>query len=77
MRKTVEELRGHRDTPVVIVDSLGLVRFVNAADRPLRLPIAMKDGREVDAEHTIIAERCDGAWMFAATIVPPAERAER
>jgi PAS domain S-box-containing protein len=52
---------------------LGFSRFLRTRQptilgQPLELKILNKDGRELDATHTIVAERIDGNWMFAATI---------
>ncbi len=58
---------------------LGFSRFLTTSkatllDQPLRLRAVTKDGREFDAEHIIIAEQCQGQWMFGASIRPLDER---
>lgn len=55
---------------------LGFARFLvtgqpTILEQPLQLKIVAKDGRELEAEHYIIAEQHDGAWAFAGTIRPP------
>src|SRR5438132_3664125 len=55
--------------------NLGFARFLMTGrptllGRPLTLLAVAKDGREFQAEHTIVAERRDGGWVFAATIRP-------
>jgi PAS domain S-box-containing protein len=52
---------------------IGFSRFLSTetstlAGRPLPLPILCKDGRVLDAEHFILAEKKDGQWRLAATI---------
>lgn len=54
---------------------LGFSRFLTTGqptllNRPLKLKVRMKDGRELEAEHTITAERHNGAWRFGATVRP-------
>lgn len=54
---------------------LGLSRFLttqNATvlDQPLHLEVLTKTGEVVNAEHLIIAERREQAWVFAARIKP-------
>lgn len=54
---------------------LGFSRFLMTGkptllNRPLRLQVVARDGRVVDAEHVIVAERRQGLWVFAATIRP-------
>lgn len=54
---------------------LGFSRFLatetpTLLNRPLRLKAITKDGMELDAEHTIIAEKRNGAWVFGATLRP-------
>lgn len=55
--------------------NVGFSRFLTTekatvAAKPLPLPVLCKDGRVVDAEHFILAEKIDGNWIFAATINP-------
>lgn len=54
---------------------MGFSRFLATGkptllDKPIRLKAELKDGRVVDAEHTIIAEQEGGRWVFGATICP-------
>lgn len=54
---------------------MGFSRFLATGkptllDKPIQLKAVLKDGRIVDAEHTIIAEQVNGRWMFGATICP-------
>lgn len=54
---------------------LGFSRFVTTGqptllEQPLQLKIVARDGRELEAEHYVVAEESDGAWIFAATIRP-------
>ncbi len=54
---------------------LGFSRFLTTGrptllNQPLKLGAVAKDGREFDAEHTIIAEQQQGRWMFGARIRP-------
>ena len=54
---------------------LGFSRFLTTGrptmlGQPLKLRSVTKEGREFDTEHTIIAEQCQGAWVFGATIRP-------
>lgn len=39
-------------------------------DQSLQLPLYLKDGTTIDAEHYITGEKTNGAWSFAATITP-------
>lgn len=55
------------------VHHIGFSRFLkteNATllEKPLNLPVLCKDGRILDAEHFLCAEKTDGKWRFAATI---------
>lgn len=53
--------------------SVGFSRFL-ATEKPrllgrsLRLPVLFKDGRELPAEHFIMAEKQGGTWRLAALI---------
>ena len=52
---------------------LGFSRFLTTKQptllgRPLNLKVVLKDGRELDCEHFIIAEEKDGEWVFGATL---------
>ncbi len=54
---------------------LGFSRFLTTGkptllERPLNLGIVMADGREVEAEHYIVAEERVEGWVFAAMIRP-------
>lgn len=54
---------------------LGFSRFLSTGrptilGQPLPLQVMTKDGRELSAEHYILAERLDGAWTFAASLRP-------
>jgi PAS domain S-box-containing protein len=55
--------------------NLGLSRFLLTGEpvllnRPIALKTVTRDGREVDAEHYIIAEQRQGRWVLGATIRP-------
>lgn len=55
--------------------NLGFARFAltgmpRILNRPVVLPVTTKDGRELRAEHCIVAERIAGRWHFGATIRP-------
>ena len=57
--------------------SVGFSRFISTETptllgKPLRLPVLCKDGREIQAEHTIVAEKQNNQWRIAATIQPVA-----
>ncbi len=63
--------------PRVLHDAhhLGFSRFLTTGQgtllgRPLMLKAVTKDGRELDTEHLIVAERRGGQWVFGATIRP-------
>jgi PAS domain S-box-containing protein len=52
---------------------LGFSRFLVSGkptllNKPLQLKVLSKDGRELNAEHLIIAENLGGKWFFGATI---------
>jgi PAS domain S-box-containing protein len=54
---------------------LGFSRFLSTQqstilDHPLRLKGITKDGREIEAEHLIMAEQHQGEWVFMATLSP-------
>lgn len=54
---------------------LGFARFLSTETptilgQPLPLQVMTKDGRELSAEHYILAERVEGAWAFAASLRP-------
>lgn len=54
---------------------LGFARFLSTGaptvlGQPLALHVMTKDGRELSAEHFILAERNDGAWTFVASLRP-------
>ncbi len=55
---------------------LGFSRFLSTEkptllNQPLRLKILNGEGRELDAEHRIVAEKnSKGQWVFGATIRP-------
>ena len=53
--------------------NLGFSRYIateqpTLLNKPLNLKIMTKDGRVLDAEHFIVAEKSDGRWSFGATI---------
>lgn len=53
----------------------GFARFLTTRtpsilEQPLELVITTKDGRELAAEHFIVATEADGVWEFAAIIRP-------
>jgi len=55
--------------------NLGFARFSateesNVLNHPLHLKAIAKDGREIESEHFIIAEKQEGQWLFAATLRP-------
>jgi PAS domain S-box-containing protein len=74
------ELQGKTLTtliPKVLKDAhlMGFSRFrvtqeSEILNQPLRLEILTGDGREMIAEHFIVAERHGGNWFFGATITP-------
>lgn len=52
---------------------LGFSRFLltgvsTLLDRPLTLSVMTREGKEVRAEHRILAEQVQGHWVFGATI---------
>ncbi len=54
---------------------LGFSRFQITGEavvlnHPLRLMTICKDGREIESEHFIVAQRQGDAWIFAATLTP-------
>lgn len=54
---------------------LGFSRFLSTQkstilNHPLQLKGVTKDGREIEAEHFIVAEQHQGKWVFAATLHP-------
>lgn len=54
---------------------LGFSRFLTTGkptllNQPLKLKAVTKDGRELEAEHLIVAEFQEGRWMFGATLRP-------
>lgn len=75
-----DEARGQMLTiiiPAPMRDShhMGFSRFLETGrgtllDKPITLKACAKDGTEFDAEHTIIADKEEGRWRFAATIRP-------
>ena len=63
--------------PVFFQDShhLGFARFAATGsstilNHPLNLKAVTKDGREIESEHFIIAEKQEENWIFAATLRP-------
>lgn len=55
--------------------NLGVSRFLLSEkstlfNQPLELKILRKDGVETEAEHTFVAEKQDGLWVFGARILP-------
>ncbi len=55
--------------------NLGFARFSATGtstilNHPLHLKAVAKDGREIESEHFIIAEKEEGQWLFAATLRP-------
>jgi PAS domain S-box-containing protein len=77
---TTEEIIGQPLTvilPPFFQDShnLGFARFSATEssavlNHPLQLKAIAKDGREIESEHFIIAEKHEGKWLFAATLRP-------
>lgn len=54
---------------------LGFSRFLSTEaptlmNQPLKLKALLKNGKEIDAEHIIIAEKINGFWVFGATLRP-------
>lgn len=54
---------------------LGFARFLSTGTptilaQPLPLQVMTKDGRELSAEHYILAEQVEGAWTFSASLRP-------
>jgi len=54
---------------------LGFSRFLGTQkstilNHPLRLKGITKDGREIEAEHLIMAEQLEDEWVFMATLRP-------
>ncbi len=54
---------------------LGFSRFLSTQrstilNHPLRLKGITKSGEEIEAEHTIVAEREQDEWVFVATLRP-------
>lgn len=54
---------------------LGFSRFLTTSNstilnHPLRLVGITKDGKEIEAEHLIMAEKHQGKWVFMATLRP-------
>jgi PAS domain S-box-containing protein len=54
---------------------LGLSRFLvtgkpTLLNQNLKLSVLTMDGKELDAEHFIIAEKINGNWVFGAKISP-------
>lgn len=55
---------------------VGFSRFLTTEtptllEKPLKLPILCKDGKILEVEHFITAEKIDGNWQFAALIRSP------
>ncbi len=77
---SVQEILGQPLTvilPAIFQDShnLGFARFTATGNstilnHPLLLKAVTKDGRELESEHFIIAEKQEGQWLFAATLRP-------
>lgn len=54
---------------------LGFSRFLltgksTILNHPIHLQAITKDGREIESEHTIIAEQENDRWVFVATLKP-------
>jgi PAS domain S-box-containing protein len=74
------EMRGQMITAIIPMgfhDShhLGFSRFLSThkstiLNHPLHLKGITKDGREIEAEHLIMAEQHQGQWVFMATLRP-------
>ncbi|QSJ15139.1 PAS domain S-box protein [Nostoc sp. UHCC 0702] len=77
---TVAEIQGQTITTIIpqgFHDShhLGFSRFLSTENstilnHPLRLQAVTKDGREIEAEHLIMAEKQQEEWLFMATLRP-------
>jgi PAS domain S-box-containing protein len=75
-----EELVGRTLTTIIPkslrdAHNLGFSRFLvtdqpTLLGRPLKLGALTADGREIEAEHVIVAERQGDGWAFAATLRP-------
>ena len=78
-----EELVGQTLTTIIPANlkdahHMGFSRFLvtgkpTILNQALELVIVLADGKELPAEHFIIAEKIDGKWVFGATIQPPAD----
>ncbi|MGI2904680.1 PAS domain S-box protein [Tolypothrix sp. VBCCA 56010] len=77
---SITEIHGQMIT-VIIPDGfhaphhLGFSRFLTTEkstilNHPLRLVGITKDGREIEAEHLIMAEKHQGEWIFMAMVRP-------
>lgn len=75
-----EDLRG-QSLSLILPDAfrdahhLGFSRFQITGEavvlnHPLRLKTICKDGRGIESEHFIVAQRQGEAWVFAATLTP-------
>jgi PAS domain S-box-containing protein len=70
--------------PVNLVDAhhMGFSRFLltgkpTILNQALELKILKMDGKEVGAEHFIIAEKISGKWVFGASIKPLEESVKK
>jgi len=55
--------------------NVGFTRFLASGrstilGRPLDLSTIDKSGREFSAEHYVVADKFEGQWRFAATVIP-------
>lgn len=77
---SAEEITGQNITVIIpngfhAPHHLGFSRFLSTEkstilNHPIQLKGVTKDGREIAAEHFIVAEQHGGEWIFAATLHP-------
>jgi PAS domain S-box-containing protein len=77
---SAEEITGQNITVIIpngfhAPHHLGFSRFLateksTILNHPIQLRGITKDGREIEAEHFIVAEQHQGKWIFAATLNP-------
>lgn len=80
---SIAEIQGQTITKIIpegFRDShhLGFSRFLSTENstilnHPLRLKGITKEGREIEAEHLIMAEKQEGEWLFMAMLRPLSE----
>lgn len=77
---SLAEIQGQMITVIIPIDfhdshHLGFSSFLSTQhstilNHPLRLKGMTKAGQEIEAEHTIMAERDRNEWVFMATLKP-------